>query len=102
MSLPRIQSSLEKIEAQIAETQAEVKRVEEMMRGTRGETNTKFEAALEDANAKFAALRNELSLIRTEVSGMRTNVITKMDSLEKRVVNLEVVFKKLEESLRQA
>ncbi len=102
MSLPRIQSSLEKIEAQITETQAEIKRVEELMRGARGESNTKFESVMEDANAKFTSLKTELSAMRNEVNAMRSGVSVKLDSLEKRVVNLEIVFKKLEESLRQA
>jgi chromosome segregation ATPase len=102
MSLPRIQSSLDKIESEIAEAQAEVQRVEELLRGFRGETGSKFEALMEDINAKFVILRNELSGLRGDISGMRSASTAKMDALEKRIMNLEVVFKKLEESLRQA
>jgi septal ring factor EnvC (AmiA/AmiB activator) len=100
MSLPKIQSSLEKIEAQISETQIELKRVEEIVTGSRGESNTKMEVLIGDTNSKFVTLKNELSATRNDLNSLRSNIEMKLESLEKRLIDLEVSFKKLEESLR--
>ncbi len=102
MSLPRIQSALEKLDAQIAETQAQVKRVEELIRSTRAEANSKSDSMLEDQGAKFANLKTELSAMRSDINSMKSGVSIRMDSMDKRMNTLEISFKKLEETLRQA
>lgn len=102
VSLPRIQNSLEKIDASISDTMSEIKRVEEIIRASRGESNTKFDSIIEDNANKFAALKSDLSQMRSDVNAMRSGLGIKLESMEKRIVNLEVSLKKLEESLRQA
>ena len=93
MSIPMIQKGLERLETLIAESQAQLKRMEEFMRASRGESNSKFEAMLEDQNAKFANLRTELSAMRSDVNSMKTNTGLRMDTLEKKITNLELSFK---------
>ncbi len=101
MSLPRIQSALEKLEAQLSETQSQVKRVEDLIRNNRAESNSKSEKMLEDQGAKFTNLKTELSAMRTDVNTMKTGISVRIDSIDKRINNLEISFKKLEETLRQ-
>ncbi|MDA4114568.1 MAG: hypothetical protein OK474_11025 [Thaumarchaeota archaeon] len=102
MSLPRIQSALDKLEAQLSETHSQVKRVEELIRNTRTESNSRSEKATEDQNAKFANLRTDLGAMRNDVNSMKTGLSARMDSIDKRINNLEINYKKLEETLRQA
>jgi SMC interacting uncharacterized protein involved in chromosome segregation len=101
MSIPMIQKGLDRLESQIAETQAQLKRMEEFMRASRGESNSKFETALEDQNAKFANLKTELSAMRTDMNAMKSGMTIRMDSLEKKISTLEISFKKLDDGLRQ-
>jgi SMC interacting uncharacterized protein involved in chromosome segregation len=101
MSIPMIQKGLDRIETLIAESQAQSKRMEEFMRASRGESNSKFEAMMEDQNAKFANLKTELSAMRTDMSSLKTGMSLRMDSLEKKITALEISFKKLDDGLRQ-
>lgn len=101
MSIPMIQKSLERLEGLIADSQAQMKRMEEYARSSRGDTNSKFEAMMEDQNAKFANIKTELSTMRTDLNSMKNGVQLRLDSLEKKFGTLEVSFKKLDEGLRQ-
>jgi SMC interacting uncharacterized protein involved in chromosome segregation len=101
MSIPMIQKGLERLEALIAESQGQMKRMEEFMRSSRGESNSKFEALMEDQNAKFANLKTELSAMRTDMNGMKTGMTQRMDSIDKKITTLEINFKKLDDGLRQ-
>lgn len=101
MSIPMIQKGLDRIETLIAESQSQAKRMEEFMRASRGETNSKFEAMMEDQNAKFANLKTELSTMRTDLNSMKSGMSIRMDSLDKKITTLEINFKKLDEGLRQ-
>lgn len=96
-----IQKSLERLEGLIAESQAQMKRMEEYARASRAENNGKLEAMLEDQNAKFANIKTELSTMRADMNSMRTGVSLRLDSLDKRFSTLEASFKKLDEGLRQ-
>lgn len=96
-----IQKGLERLETQIADTQGQLKRMEEFMRASRGESNSKFESMLEDQNAKFANLKTELSTLRADMNSMKSGMTLRMDSLEKKFSALEISFKKLDEGLRQ-
>ncbi|MGA2199121.1 MAG: hypothetical protein ABSG45_04205 [Nitrososphaerales archaeon] len=102
MSLPRIQAALEKLDAQLTETQTQVKRVEDLIRNTRAESNSKSDKMLEDQAAKFTSLKTELSAMRTDLNSMKTGISIRIDSIDKRMNTLEISFKKLEETLRQA
>ena len=102
MSLPRIQSALEKLDAQLTETQSQIKRLEDLVRSTRAEANSKSDKMLEDQGAKFANLKTELSAMRTDMNSMKSGITIRMDSMDKRINTLEISFKKLEETLRQA
>ena len=102
MSLPRIQAALEKLDAQIVETQSQIKRVEDLIRNTRAESNSRSDKMLEDQGAKFANLKTELSAMRTDLNSMKSGVSIRIDSIDKRMNTLEISFKKLEETLRQA
>ena len=101
MSIPMIQKSLERLEGLIAESQAQMKRMEEFARTARGESNSKFEGMMEDQNAKFANIKTELSTMRTDLNTMKGGVQLRLDSLDKRFSALEASFKKLDEGLRQ-
>jgi len=101
MSIPMIQKGLERLEALIAESQGQMKRMEEFMRSSRGESNSKFEALMEDQNAKFANLKTELSAMRTDMNGMKTGMTQRMDAIDKKMTTLEINFKKLDDGLRQ-
>jgi hypothetical protein len=96
-----IQKGLERLEALIAESQGQMKRMEEFMRSSRGESNSKFEALMEDQNAKFANLKTELSAMRTDMNGMKTGMTQRMDAIDKKMTTLEINFKKLDDGLRQ-
>jgi len=96
-----IQKGLERLETLIAESQAQMKRMEEFMRSSRGETNSKFEALMEDQNAKFANLKTELSAMRTDMNALKTGSTLRADSLDKKMTALEINFKKLDDGLRQ-
>jgi peptidoglycan hydrolase CwlO-like protein len=102
MSLPRIQAALEKLDAQMTETQSQVKRVEDLIRNTRAEANSKSDKMLEDQGAKFTNLKTELSAMRTDLNSMKSGISIRIDSIDKRINTLEISFKKLEETLRQA
>jgi hypothetical protein len=39
--------------------------------------------------------------MRTDVNTMKTGITVRIDSIDKRINNLEISFKKLEETLRQ-
>ncbi len=101
MSIPMIQKSLERLETLIADSQAQMKRMEEYARTARGESNSKFEAMMEDQNAKFANIKTELSTMRTDLNAMKTGVTMRLDALDKKFTTLEVNFKRLDEGLRQ-
>ncbi|MGA2665469.1 MAG: hypothetical protein ABSF83_11035 [Nitrososphaerales archaeon] len=101
MSLPRIQSALEKLDAQLSETQSQVKKVEDLIRTTRAESNSRSDKMAEDQSAKFTNLKTELSAMRTDINTMKTGLTVRMDSIDKRINTLEIGFKKLEETLRQ-
>ena len=102
MSLPRIQSALDKLGAQLNETQAQVKRVEELIRNTRTESNSRSEKEAEEQTARFANMRTDLGAMRNDINTMKTGLSSRMDSMDKRLNNLELNYKKLEETLRQA
>lgn len=101
MSIPMIQKGLDRIEAQLAESQSQMKRMEELVRASRGETASKFEALMGDQNAKFANLKTDLSTMRTDLNSMKSGMSLRMDSLEKKITALEINFKKLDDGLRQ-
>jgi hypothetical protein len=101
MSIPMIQKSLERLEGLIAESQAQMKRMEDFARTSRGENNSKFEGMMEDQNAKFANIKTELSTMRTDLNSMKGGVQLRLDTLDKRFSTLEASFKKLDEGLRQ-
>jgi peptidoglycan hydrolase CwlO-like protein len=102
MSLPRIQAALEKLDAQITETQSQVKKVEDLIRNNRAESNAKYDKMVEDQGAKFTNLKTELSAMRTDINSMRTGLTVRIDSIDKRMNTLEINFKKLDETLKQA
>jgi chromosome segregation ATPase len=102
VSLPKIQSSLEKLDARLAEMQAEMKKVGDQIRSNRGESNAKFESSMQDQQAKHGAIKTDLSSMRTDVGSMRNDVSMKMNSLEKRLASLEETLRSLEKSLREA
>jgi conjugal transfer/entry exclusion protein len=102
LSLPRIQTALDKLEAQLSETHNQVKRVEELIRNTRTESNSRTEKATEDQNAKFMNLRTDLGAMRNDINSLKTGLSSRMDSIDKRITNLELSYKKLEETLRSA
>jgi peptidoglycan hydrolase CwlO-like protein len=89
VSLPKIQTGLDKLEAQLSEMHAEVKRVGEQIRSNRGEITTRFESSKQDSHAKHTAVKTELSSMRGDINSMRTDVSVKMNSLEKRLMGLE-------------
>jgi conjugal transfer/entry exclusion protein len=102
MSLPRIQAALEKLDAQITETQAQIKRVEDLIRNNRAESNGRYDKMVEDQGAKFMNLKTELSAMRTDINSMKTGLTVRIDSIDKRMNTLEINFKKLDETLKQA
>jgi peptidoglycan hydrolase CwlO-like protein len=102
LSLPRIQSALDKLGAQLTETQTQVKRVEELIRNTRTESNSRSEKETDEQTAKFTNMRTELGAMRNDINTMKTGLSSRMDSIDKRLNNLELNYKKLEETLRQA
>jgi peptidoglycan hydrolase CwlO-like protein len=102
MSLPKIQSGLEKIESQIAEAQAQTKRVEDFVRAARTETNTKFEALMQDQNSKFTNLKTELGAMRNDISSLRSEFSIKVTSMEKKISGLEASLSGLEKSLKES
>jgi len=102
MSLPRIQAALDKLDAQIVETQAQVKRVEDLIRANRADSTARYDKMLEDQGAKFTNLKTELSAMRTDINAMRTGIVMRLDSLDKRMNTLEINFKKLDDTLKQA
>ena len=101
MSIPMIQKSLERLEALIAESQAQMKRMEEYARTSRGESNSKFDAMMEDQNAKFANIKTELSTMRTDMNALKSGMTLRLDALDKKFTTLELNFKRLDEGLRQ-
>lgn len=102
MSLPKLQTGLEKLEAQIAEMHSEVKRIGEQLRSNRGESNSKYESSVQDQQARHTALRSDLSSVRGDLNTMRTETSVRLNSLEKRLMGLEEILKSLEKSLREA
>jgi peptidoglycan hydrolase CwlO-like protein len=102
MSLPRIQAALEKLDAQITETQSQVKKVEDLIRNNRAESNAKYDKMVEDQGAKFTNLKTELSAMRADINSMKTGLTVRIDSIDKRMNTLEINFKKLDETLKQA
>jgi chromosome segregation ATPase len=102
VSLPKIQNSLEKLEARLAEMHAEVKRVGDQIKSNRGEANTKFDSSMQDQQAKHGAIKTDLSSMRADMGNMRNDVALKMSSLEKRLASLEETLRSLEKSLREA
>ncbi|MGH9917607.1 MAG: hypothetical protein ACRD6W_01855 [Nitrososphaerales archaeon] len=102
MSLPKLQTSLDKVEARIAEMNAEVKRIGEQLRSNRSESNTKFESSVQDQQAKHTVVRADLGSMRRDMNTLRTETSTKLNSLEKRLMGLEDTLKSLEKSLREA
>jgi len=101
VSLPKLQTSLDKLEARLAETQAEVKRIGEQIRSNRGESNTRFESSVQDQQARHTAVRSDLGSVRGDLNNMRTETSVKLNSLEKRLMGLEESLKSLEKSLRE-
>jgi SMC interacting uncharacterized protein involved in chromosome segregation len=101
MSIPTLQKGLDRVEVLIIESQNQMKRVEELMRSTRTESNTRFGTMMEEQNSKFASLKTELSAMRTDLNGIKTGMTQKMDALERKMSTLEVNFKKLDDGLRQ-
>ena len=102
VSLPKIQSSLDKLDARLAEMHAEVKRVGDQIKNNRGEANTKFDSSMQDQLQKHGAIKTDLSSMRGDLGSMRTDVSMKMNSLEKRLATLEETLRSLEKSLREA
>lgn len=100
MSLPKLQTGLDKLESQLAEMHAEVKRIGEQIRTNRGESNTKFESSVQDNHAKHTAVRSDLNSMRGDLNSMRTETSVKLNSLEKRLMGLEESLKNLEKSLK--
>jgi chromosome segregation ATPase len=100
VSLPKLQTGLVKLEAQLAEMRSEVKRIGEQIRSNRGESNTRFESAGQDQQAKHTAVKADLGSMRGELNSMRTETSAKLNSLEKRLMGLEESLKSLEKSLK--
>ena len=102
MSLPKLQTALDKLEARLSEMQSETKRVGEQIKSNRGEMATRFESSTQDSHAKHTAVRSDLSSMRGDLNTMRTETSAKLNSLEKRLMSLEESLKSLEKSLREA
>ena len=102
MSLPRIQAALEKLDAQLVETQAQVKKVEDLIRANRVDAGARYDKIMEDQGTKFTNLKTELSAMRADINSMKTGLTVRIDSIDKRINTLEINFKKLDETLKQA
>jgi chromosome segregation ATPase len=100
VSLPKLQASLDKLETQVAEVTAEMRRIGEQIRNTKGESNSRFESTLQDQQAKHSAIRADIGSMRGDVNNMRTDVAARMSSLEKRLAGLEESMRSLEKSLK--
>jgi chromosome segregation ATPase len=98
VSLPKLQTGLEKLEAQIAEMHSEVKRIGERLRSNRGESNSKYDSSAQDQQARHTALRSDFSSVRGDLNTMRTETSARLNSLEKRLMGLEESLKSLREA----
>jgi conjugal transfer/entry exclusion protein len=93
MSVPTVQKSLDRMETLIVESQEQARQLEEIFRSGQAESNSRFEAMMEEQVTRFASLKTELSALRSDINTMKSGLNQKLDALDRKVTSLESTIK---------